>query len=298
MRDTGRLHNLISVIVAAILLLVGVSGCGNEVSGDVGPSKATGAGEQAMVDGMSEGFEITDEDRRTTPSADAAKVDLSKLQESFAIDEGGDYVLSGNTSGRITIDSKEQPVHLFLNGVSIETENGGAILVTSASKVIITCLQCTENVICDSAYYGDQKDYDACIYSFSDLTFNGAGTLRVKGLYEDAIHSKDILKVVGTDLEVQAKGDGLKGNDGVCLLNTKAKVETEKNGIRTNKNGHEIKGSVEIRDSEMSVIAGRYSIESYDLLAVSGSRLYLNGILGNWQVAGDVFVEEGNLVNG
>lgn len=243
-------------------------------------------------------FEITEEDSRTVAGDAAEIIDLSSVNGDIKIADGGDYVLSGGSDCRVIVDSDEDPVHLFLNGVRIEEKEGCAVLVMSASKIVITCMDGTENVIGDSAYYGESKDYDACIYSFADMTINGGGTLRVTGLYEDAIRSKDIVKVIGTELEVKAKGDGIRGNDGVCILDSKALVEAEKNGIRTSKNGHDVKGSVEISGSEASVIAGKYAIESYDMLMVSGSSLYLNGVLGKWQVAGDVFVEEGNVSGG
>ncbi len=250
-------------------------------------------------------FEITDEDVRVSFAEEVVKVDLNEIEkdlkkqniEEYEILDGGDYLLSGDSDIRIVVNSKEEPVHLFLDGVTLTRSEGNAILVKSASKVVITCLDGTENVISDSGYYELYKDNDSCIYSFSDLTINGRGSLRVTGLYEDAIHSKDVIKIIDTGLEVRAKGDGIRGNDGVCILNSKVVSEAEKNGIRTSKNGHDVKGCVEIKNSEASVIAGEYAIEAYDMLMVSGSSLYLNGVLGKWQVAGDVFVEEGD-VNG
>ncbi len=283
-----------------------LSGCGNqEIDGAVGTS-GEGIGGSAGSDsvGVAEnsdvaGFEITEEDSRISFAEDAVRVNLGDTSGAYEISEGGDYVLTGSGDCRVVIDSKEQPVHLFLDGVSLRESEGGAILVLSASKVVITCLEGTDNVLSDSAYYRESKEYDACVYSFADLTINGAGSLRVTGLFEDGIHSKDVVKVLGTNLEVKAKGDGVRGNDGVCFVSASGcVVEAEKNGLRTSKNGHDVKGSVEIRDTEMSVIAGKYAVESYDKLMVSGSSLYLNGVLGKWQVAGDLMVEEGNVSGG
>ena len=275
-------------IACAMSLFLGA--CGATTSGNETISEAA---EQEMPR-----FEITDEDERTSFDDDAVKVDLSQVSGDFEIKEGGDYVLSGSGDCRIVVDAKEKPVHLFLDGIELIENEGGAVLALSASKLIITCLDGTENVLGDSAYYQENKEYDACLYSVPDLTINGSGSLRITGLYEDGIHSKDIVKILGTTLEVKAKGDGIRGNDGICFTSASGcKVEAEKNGLRTSKNGHDVKGSVEIRDSVVSVIAGKYAIESYDGLVVSGSSLYLNGVLGKWQVAGEEFVEEGN-VNG
>lgn len=286
-RFTARAVGLTTILITVVL----ASGCRSVTSTVSNPSEYESKAEFPA-------FVLTDEDVRTVVNDDAESIDLGTVVRDVSIVDGGDYVLSGDSDCRVIVDSEEEPVHLFLNGVNLVTNEGCVIQVMSASKVVITCMDGTENVICDSAYYVESKEYDACIYSMADLTINGGGNLRVTGLYEDAIRSKDIVKVIGTELEVKAKGDGIRGNDGVCLLNAKAVVETEKNGIRTSKNGHDVKGSVEVKDSEVSVISGKYAIESYDMLMISGSSLYLNGVLGKWQVAGNEFVEEGNVSGG
>lgn len=288
---TGQLNMVLAAI--GLGLTMSLTGCGTEGN----PDEAKAQVQSIQAAGTSLDFDITEEDKRTEISKEYVEINLDGLSKDLVIENGGDYLIKGSTPYRIIIDAKEHPVHLFLDGVSIETEESAGILALSASKLILTCIEGTDNVISDSSYYKSYPEYDACVYSVPDLTINGTGKLNVRSIYEDAIHTKDIMKIIGVNLSAQAKGDGLKGNDGIYLSDGVTRVEAEKNGLITNKNGKEIKGSVVIRNLELTAIAGEYAIDSYDDLVITGSRAYLNGIRGSYFVASDCYIEEGNLVN-
>ena len=144
MKNNGSVAKVVALSLVCIgCLLVGACGT-NTVEDDVSEQQ-------------SPGFEITEEDERISFTNDAVRVDISQFPGAFEIKDGGDYVLSGSGDCRIVVDAKEQPVHLFLNGVRIQGSGGGAVLALSASKLIITCLDGTENVLGDSAYYQENK---------------------------------------------------------------------------------------------------------------------------------------------
>lgn len=265
-----------------------VAGCAGINEGYTGIDDTTAADvPQELV------FNYSEEDLRTEPQRELIEYDLNTADDDLVIMDGGDYRLAGRSKHKVIIDTDDQLVHIFLDGVDLESDEGNAVLVLSASKVVITCMDDTENRFADSPYYGKYRDYDACIYSVPDITVNGTGKLIVRSVYEGAVHTKDIFKAIDTSIDIQAKGDGIKGNDGVSLVGVTGNIDSEKNGIRTTKNGKDVKGSVVIRDTDMSIIAGKYAINSYDGLDIRNSDVFMKGILGDTKVALDTYIQEG-----
>ncbi len=105
------------------------------------------------------------------------------------------------------------------------TLNGPAIYIAEAEKAVITAKEGTYNVLSDSAHR--REGADACIFSEADLTLNGSGRLAVFGFHEHGIRSRDVVKAVGSPVYVKAKGDGIRGNNGVILYGSDVEVECE-----------------------------------------------------------------------
>ena len=241
---------------------------------------------------------LTAADQETTCAAQTA-VDLNQItEEAYRITQPGCYLLSGELDGTIQIDVEDQLIHLVMNGITVESHYGPALEVVSAGKVFITLQEGTENFLLDAADYPKNADADACLFGACDMTINGSGALNVYGYYKDAIHSKDVLKVLGGNLFVQSKRNGLRGNDGVVIQNASLDVQSEKNGIQSTKTGQNAKGNVEIYDSVCSVIGGEYAVSCFADLYIADSDIYAMGILGDIEVNGTKAIEEGNLQNG
>ena len=242
-----------------------------------------------------ETFIITEADENMKPG-DAESIDLSDVSN-VEICAAGEYVLTGKGSNTIVINSQDQIVHLFLDNVEVHTNCGPALLIKSAGKVIITIVKDSTNVLQDAAIYTGYEDYDAAIFSQADLTINGDGVLNVYGYYEDAIHTKDIIKVLGGQVFIQAKQDGIKGNDGALIRPQKLSIESEKYGVRTTKNGKQYKGDIDICAGDISIIAGEYAIVSGANLYVRECKLYCKSVVSDMDIAGDQFIDEGSYVN-
>ncbi len=164
-----------AVIMAAILSSCVISGC--TVSPENTGAESSGG---TVIPVM----EMTREDKRTS-SGSVNSIDLGQTGEELLITDAGDYRLSGELHGSIRIRAEEQIVHLFLNGVNVTSVTAPAINVESAGKVIITAESGTENTLTDGSKY-ISDDCDACIFSMSDITINGSGSLTVSGYYKDA----------------------------------------------------------------------------------------------------------------
>ena len=83
--------------------------------------------------------------------------------DEILIDEPGDYRVSGHSSRGIVIDVEDQIVHLYLNGVELESSKGPAINIKSAGKAFITVETDTNNVIKDFVKVAESKN----IYTFA-----------------------------------------------------------------------------------------------------------------------------------
>lgn len=241
-------------------------------------------------------YQITDADSQTE-SEESVTIDLEKEDYGFTISEPGSYILEGEYGGQIQVDAQDQIVHIILNGVEVTSSRGPAFNVISAGKVIITLAEGTKNTLTDSANYDEMKDTQACLYATSDLTINGDGTLYVYGYYEDAIRSKDVLKVLGGDIHLQAKGDGLRGNDGMVVMPEALSIEAEKNGIRTTKNGKNGKGFIDICGGEVSIISGENGVLSGAEIRVRDCKISCNSVQKEFNSTGEQWIEEGCLDN-
>lgn len=241
-------------------------------------------------------FSVTRADSNTEFSS-AFPVDLSTITDRYLISDAGDYLLTGELNGSICIDAEEQIVHLILDGTDIHSFSGPAISVASAGKVIITINPDTVNNLRDSGYYDASGDENACIYSVSDLTINGQGILNISGFYMDGIHSKDIVKILGGEVNVVSKRDGIRGNDGILIRTDTLNIESEASGLHTTKTNGSIPGDIEISRGTLSIISGKYAIASVGSLYVSECSIFNKGILGNYNVGGNLAIQEGCLKN-
>lgn len=276
-------HNSMLFRKLAVLLLFVTVLCGCDTQAQ-GPT-------QSVAPQLAPQIKITTADTTVT-GQNAVLVDLKEVDSVCSITEPGCYLLSGTLSGKIEVDAQDQIVHLILGGVDVKSVSGPALQITSAGKVIVTLQEGTKNTLRDSATYPQGSLADACIYSECDLTINGAGSLDVSGYYEDAIHTKDVLKILGGDVFVQAKQDGIQGNDGIVVTCQSLTVQSERNGLYTTKTGKPAKGNIEIYSGEHSIIAGGYAISCTADLYVDRCSLYAMGVLDTYKVDGESFVAE------
>lgn len=238
---------------------------------------------------------VTDIDL-STECTDPVYVDLEKAEDNFTITSGGEYVLSGTYDQTLTIDAHDEIVHLFLDNLTIETTIGPAIEIASGGKVVITLMENSVSSLFDAAYYKNE-DLNATISADCDLTINGPGTLYACGYYKDAIHTKDVFKVVGSNIQLKAKRYGIKGNDGIMLAPESLMIESEKNGCQTSNANKEHKGIIDIRDGNISIIAGQYALSSAADVYIRSGEVYLNSVVGDIYTEGQQYIEEGVFVD-
>ncbi len=223
-------------------------------------------------------------------------IDLAGAEGALLIEDGGEYVLSGNAGETITVDAHDEIVHLFLNNLNVETVEGPAINIASAGKVIITLMDGTVNTLFDAAYYLDDE-LAGVISSACDLTINGSGVLYACSYYKDAIYTKDVFKLAGGTVQLKAKRNGIRGNDGIVLLPENLIIESEKNGCQTTNANKENKGALEIQGGKISIVAGEYGLSAVSDVSIWDGIVHINSVIGDIYTEGQQYIAEGTYIH-
>lgn len=273
----------IVVIVCLVIQILLLSGCNDILEASVGIDEANEAKEEMLGDAGQ--YDVTNNDCSTS-SVEAIEINLNNLmqktEDSYTVSgqrlticEAGNYVLYGKLqSGSVVIHVyDDEIVHLILENAEINAEDEPAILVEKADKVIITAAEGTKNIISDS--HRHSGEYQACIFSNVDLTINGTGELFVYGYHADAVHSKDQLKIINTNFSARAKEDGVRGNDGVIILNSAVDIECEGSGIVANSP----KDMAVVQGGSCKVIAGENAVAANRYVAFSDCQTDLYSVL-------------------
>lgn len=122
------------------------------------------------------------------------------------ITDAGTYTITGSTtSGSITVNAPDQRVELVLDGASIESAAGPAILLEEARDPVISLNSSTKNTT-----RGGGEPYDAAIYGAVSYTIRGSGSLYAYGTGAQGILSMADLTIENGIISVEAMEDGFR----------------------------------------------------------------------------------------
>lgn len=194
----------------------------------------------------------------------------------ITITKAGNYRLSGTYSGQVKVEAADSDmVRLILDNATITNSTGAAINVVEADEVVICTASGSTNTVSDgSSYSGTASGSpDAAIYSKSDLTLAGEGTLKVEGNYEEGIHTTDGLVIASGTLEVTAANTGIKGKDYVDILDGTVTVTATKDGIKATNDTDGNRGWVRLSGGTVNISAGDDGFKAERVLEISGGTL-------------------------
>ena len=186
----------------------------------------------------------------------------------LTITAAGTYVIGGNLDdGQIIVFTEEKDaVRLVLNGADISCSDMSPIYVMGAEKVVLVLADGTENKVTDGSSYpnvdAESGEPNAAIFSKSDLTINGTGSLSVTGNFKHGIVSKDALKVISGTLDVAAASDGLRGRDLVAVKGGDIRIQAGSDGIQSNNDEDAGKGFVAVEGGTIFISAARDGIQA------------------------------------
>ena len=210
-------------------------------------------------------------DGASTADSDSVVID----GDTITITEEGTYILSGSlTNGQIVVEAENAKVQLVLDNADISCETSAAIYVKAADKVFITTTDGSTNTVCTSGEFEaiDDNNIDAAIFSKSDLTLNGAGSLEVTCENGHGILSKDDLVITSGEYVVDAGKHALSGKDSVRIAGGTFDLTAGRDGIHSENTDEEEKGFVYIENGSFTITSDGDGIDaSYVVEIVDGS---------------------------
>lgn len=185
---------------------------------------------------------------------------------SVTITKAGTYKLSGTFTGQIIVNAGDSDkVQLVLDNVSITKEGSAALYIINADKVFVTTVKGTENTLSSTGEFDasdDETNVDGAIFSKSDITFNGSGTLNVKCESKHGIVTKDDLKITGGTYNITSASQGLSGKDSVRIAGGNITVTSGTDGIHSENTDDTEKGYVYISGGTLNITSGKDCIDA------------------------------------
>lgn len=209
----------------------------------------------------------------TKRDGDYSVVSAVNLEPGETIEKEGVYLLGGKTGLPVIIDAeKTAKIQLVLRDAEITSADGPAILILSADKVFITLEG--KNTVTDAGKYASKyinDGIDGAIFSKSDLTVNGTGSLSVDANYAHGIVSKKSLVFSGCTVGITSVKSGFVGDD-IKIRNLSATLDCGTDGIKATNKKDSDSGFVYIESGSFAVTSGSDCIQAErDIFIQDGS---------------------------
>ncbi|MCQ2514042.1 MAG: carbohydrate-binding domain-containing protein [Ruminococcus sp.] len=202
-------------------------------------------------------------------SGNGANAENTKL----TINAEGTYIISGNCKdGSIVVNAGDKDkVQIVLKELSLSSKES-PLIIQNADKVFITLADDTENTLSDGSAYEAEVEgstVDSAIFSKSDLTINGNGTLNVNGNYKHSIVSKDDLIITSGTINAKSVTSAIDGKDCLKVKNAEININSNGDGIRsTNTEETDKRGFLYIENGRFNFECANDAIQAVSLLRI------------------------------
>ncbi len=272
------MNRSLPALLSAAALLISLTACAKTASSltedDSGSTSGVAVAGVSSVSEINHSYSASDTDA-DYDSSDTTVVTLSLLNDGvYRIMEGGTYVLSGDYEGQIVVEADDtDEVQLVLSEANIHCSDGPAIYVLSTDKLVLTLQDGTENSLSDGVDYArDEEGADGALYSKSDVSINGSGSLTVNGNTAHGIVSKDDLTITGGNITINAVKDGLRGKDCVAIGGGIIVINAGSDGVYSSETD-EGKGYIAIDGGSVAITAGNDGIQAANAINITGGTL-------------------------
>ena len=289
-----------AAILGLSIMLTAYAANSSNVSETTTASESTVDSETSEAADTTDGEWYSDRDMEQSPdTSDAQTIEVTDGQ-TLSITEEGTYILQGTASDcTVLVNAPEAKVQLILDDVTVTNTSSPVIYVLDAVKCFVTTAEGSENVLTVSGTFTEDTENDvktdAVIFSKSDLTLNGKGTLTISST-DNGITSKDELTVTGGTYNITASGKGLESNDSTAICDgtftIDAKEGMESTYVRIDG------GTFEISASDDGINAAANSDKNEVQVEINGGTLSIkmgagdtDGIDSN----GDLTINGGNI---
>ncbi len=274
-------------VVCALMMILSLTACAQAQTTETTPT-TTATAETTLS------ATVKNADQKTTWDNTATGINLSDsgitvtgngatVQGSVVtITQAGTFVVSGKLSdGQIVINAtKDEKIHLILNGVDITNKTGAPLYGVSCDKLTLTLAGGTVNTLTDggSAFqYANTTDEEpnAALFCKDDLTINGEGSLTVNAGFNNGIGTKDDLLILSGNITVNAANHALRGKDSVTILGGTLNLTAGNDGIQTNNQADASLGWVLIEGGTINITSAHDGIQADTTLQITGGDLHI-----------------------
>jgi len=239
-------------------------------------------------DGMIDATDMfTDRDlEQTADLTSAEKYNLSD-GEDITITSEGVYVISGQAS-EVTIyveAGDEDKVQIVLDSATISNESRPAIYVKSADKVFVTTTDSDNTLEVTGTFETaassiDSKEettnLDAVIFSKDDLVISGVGTLNISSS-DNAVTSKDTLKITGSTINVSCTGSAFEAHDAIEVADGTINIASCNDGLHAENDEDDSVGYIYICGGTFNITASDDAIHATTIVQIDSSDMNLTG---------------------
>lgn len=311
-----------AVVMSGALVMAALAGCGQTgTAGSSSDVSSNGAYITTAVSENQKNIELTDSnvdinftDRDKSSEYDESSAVKITLNGSSAVVSGsgvnisgstvtitsaGTYIISGSLSdGQIVIAASDSDkVQLVLNNAEINCNTSAAVYVKSADKVFVTLPAGTTNSLGGGTEYvqTDDNTVDGVIFSKSDLTLNGTGTLKIDADYRHGIVTKDTLCITGGTYVIDAVKTCLAGKDGIKILDGSFTLTSGSKGLNSGNDDDAREGSIYIAGGTFTIKSEDDSIHADGSCIIAGGTYTIaagdDGIHANY----DTIITDGSI---
>lgn len=217
-------------------------------------------------------------------ASDAVTIEGSRV----ILSSEGVYLLSGTlTDGQIVVNAGESDkVQLVLNGVDVTSATSAPIYALSADKVFLTLADGTENYLANGGEYVAiaENNIDAVLFSKTDLTLNGTGSLTIQSPAGHGVVSKDELVITGGSYTITAANHGLSGKDSIAIADGSFTITSGKDGLHAENSDDPSLGFLYLAEGSFSVTAQGDAISAAGALQIDGGTFDLHTGAGSASV--------------
>lgn len=279
MKKTKLLPVLAAVALSVILML---SGC----------SKTNNSGTSSNISGENENLLSLDSDDMFTTrdfevgydETAAQNITISDSNPKISITSAGTYIISGTASdGMITVDAADtDKVQIVLNGASITSKTSAALYIKSADKVFVTTVKGTDNTLANGGTFTaiDDNNIDGAVFSKSDITFNGEGTMNITSAAAHGIVGKDDVKFTSGTYNINCASHGVDANDSIRVANAVLNITSGKDGLHCENGDDDKKGYIYIQSGTLEIKADDDGIHAHTYLTIDGGTLNITAAEG------------------
>ena len=317
-RANGLLYRTVSCGLALSLTTLPLMACstGSTLSATSTPSDASTAAAPSVSTKYAQTIDVSNafSDRDLDGSYDESKATRIALSDggttvtgdgatvsgnTVTITAAGTYLISGTLSeGQIKVEANEaDKVQLVLSGATVTSANSAALHVAKADKVFLTLADGSENTLATSGAYAatDDSAIDGAVFSRSDLTVNGGGSLAVSSAEGNGIVCKDDVVLTSGTTTVTAAKHAIQANDSIRIAGGSYTLHAGTDGIHAKNDEDSKLGYIYVAGGSLDITAESDGFDANYVLRVDGGTITVSAGDDGLHAESDLTINGGNI---